>query len=331
MSSSIEVSPATMPATTGRSAMIRQQLRRHQNVLIIWGVLILILIVAALISPSFTNPRNFPNIMRQSAALMLVAIGQTIVLLIAGIDISVGSVVSLTVVVMAALMQPTPESMALTLLVGLGVGALVGLINGLLVTRLKLSPFMVTLAMLSIVQGLALQLRQNPQATIPRDFSPYFVDELWGIPIPFLLILISTILAALMLRHTRFGRHLYAIGSNENATRLSGMSTDRIKLAAYTLCGFMAAAGGVFVAARSRAGDPLIGESFAFDSITAVVLGGTSLFGGVGSIWGTMAGVFIITILSNILNLTGVPSNYQFLLKGGLLVLAVMVYRKRTR
>ena len=306
--------------------------KRNRNTVIIWLVLGVMIVVSALLSESFTNPRNFPNIMRQSAALMLVSIGQTVIMLSGGIDLSVGSVVSLTVVVMAAMMEPTPELMIASVVVGLGVGAAVGLINGLAVTRLKLAPFMVTLATLSIVQGLALQLRSNPQRTIPREFSPLFIENIGDVlPIPFLIILGSTFLAWVMLRYTRFGRHIYAIGSNEAATRLSGLSTDRIKVMAYVFCGFMASVGGIFVAARSRAGDPLIGESFAFDSITATIIGGVSLAGGVGSVWGTLAGVWILTILSNVLNLTGVPANSQFLFKGVLLVLAVMVYGRQRR
>jgi ribose transport system permease protein len=317
-------------SATPPNMSLRRFLARNQNVLIIWAVLLIVILVSSQLSESFTNPRNFPNIMRQSAALVLVSIGQTFVLLIGGIDLSVGSTISLVVVSMAAIMEPTPESMIATAIVGLLIGAAVGLANGLLITRFRLAPFMVTLATLSIVQGIALQLRQNPQATIPREFSPIFTSDIGGVvPIPFLIIIIATTLAALMLRQTSFGRRLYAVGSNENAVQLSGLSTNRIKVLAYMLTGFMAGAAGVFIAARSRAGDPLIGSDFAFDSITAVVLGGARLSGGVGSVWGTLAGVFIITILSNILNLTGVPSNYQYILKGVLLALAVMLYRRK--
>jgi len=325
--------PATMPVTTSQAnARLRAFIKRNRNTILIWIVLLITMIVSALVSESFTNPRNFPNIMRQSAALMLVGIGQTLIMLTGGIDLSVGSTVSLTVVIMAALMKPTPESMIASLIAGLFVGLFVGFVNGTIVNRFKLAPFMVTLATLSIVQGLALQFRQNPQATIPREFSPFFIDEFLGIPIPFLIILGSTLIAWIGLRYTRLGRHFYAVGSNEMATRLSGMSTDRIKLLAFMLCGLMASLGGVFIAARSRAGDPFIGEGFAFDSITVTILGGTSLLGGSGSVWVTLAGVWILTILSNVLNLTGVPANYQFVVKGVLLVIAVMAYgRRRTR
>jgi ribose transport system permease protein len=320
------VTATTADSMTSRS---RRFIRRHQNVLIIWSVLVFVFVVSALVSEPFTGPRNLVNLSRQSAALALVAIGQTFVLLSAGIDLSVGSTISLIVVVMAAIMEPTPESMFLCTLVGLGIGVGVGLFNGLAITRLKLSPFMVTLATLSIVRGLALQLRQQPQATIPNEFSPYFTGEYLGLPIPFLIIVVTTTFAAILLRHTRFGRHIYAVGSNEVSTRLSGMPTDHIKIMAYMACGFMTGLAGIYWAARSRAGDPLSGENFAFDSITAVVLGGTSLFGGTGSVWGTLAGVLVIGILGNIMNLTSIPSNYQYIFKGILLVSAVMLYRNR--
>ncbi len=319
----------TTTAAAPTTSRARRFIRRHQNVLIIWGVLVIVFVVSALVSEPFTGPRNLINLSRQSAALALVAVGQTFVLLSAGIDLSVGSTISLIVVIMAAIMEPTPESMFLTTLAGLGIGVAVGLFNGLAITRLKVSPFMVTLATLSIVRGLALQLRQQPQATIPNEFSPYFTGEIAGVPIPFLIIVVTTTIAAIVLRHTRFGRHIYAVGSNEVSTRLSGMPTDRIKVMAYMACGFMTGLAGIYWAARSRAGDPLSGENFAFDSVTAVVLGGTSLLGGAGSVWGTLAGVLVIGILGNIMNLTGIASNFQYIFKGILLIIAVMLYRKR--
>jgi ribose transport system permease protein len=310
------------------SSTLMRFLKRQQNVLIIWGVLILLFIISAFLSDAFLGPRNLINLTRQSAALMLVSIAQTFLLISGGIDISVGSSVSFIVMVMAPLMTTNPIVMLGVSLLGIAVGMFIGFLNGLFVTRLKLSPFMVTLAMLSIIRGLALQLRQNPPATIPKEYSSYFTGELFGLPIPLFIILTSAMIASMVLRNTRFGRHLYAVGSNENATRLSGMSTDRIKLFAYMTCGFITGLAGIYWAARSRAADPLTGENFAFDSITAAVLGGTRLSGGVGSVWGTLAGVLILAIIGNIMNLTSVPSNYQYIVKGVLLVLAMMLYRR---
>ena len=298
----------------------------QRELLIIWGVLLVLIIAASYLAPNFTNPRNIRNIITQSAALALVSIGQTFVLLIAGIDISVGSTISMVVTIMALMMAPTPISMVLTIFVGLAAGSAVGLSNGLLVTKLRMSPFMVTLATLSIVQGLALVFSQTPPSILPREFSPIFTGAIGPIPVPLLVVVGATLVATFILRQTCFGRHVYAVGSNEHATRLSGMATDRIKIAVYMISGFMAGFAGVFIAARSRAGDPLIGTNFAFDSITAVMLGGASLFGGRGTVYGTIAGVFIIAILGNMLNLMGVPSNFQFVLRGLLLILAVILY-----
>jgi len=318
----------TLP-TRSRNVRLWRFLRQNQNVAIIWSVLLVIVIISTLLSDRFITSRNLINLTRQSAALVLAGIGQTFVLIAAGIDLSIGSTIGLIVVIMAAIMKPTPELMILGTLAGLGIGMLVGAANGLAVTRLNLSPFMVTLAMLSFIFGLALQLKQNPPGTIPAEYSQYFTGDVAGVPIPLIIIIVSTVLASLFLRYTVLGRHIFAVGSNESATRLSGMRTDRIKVLAYTAAGFMTGLAGIYWAARSRAGDPLTSENFAFDSITAVVLGGTRLSGGAGSVWGTLAGALIIGILNNIMNLRGVPSNYQYILKGLLLVIAVMLYRKK--
>ncbi|MBA2633670.1 MAG: ABC transporter permease [Chloroflexi bacterium] len=302
---------------------------QQRNVAIIWALLALLIVVASILSPHFLSQFNLNNIVNQSAALMLVSLGQTFVLLTAGIDLSVGSTISVVVTVLALTVRADPLSIALAVPIALGVGAIVGLGNGLLITRLRIPPFMVTLATLSIGQGIAYQLRTTPPGVLPREYSPIFLGEIGPIPIPILLIAGVTLAAGMTLRHTRFGRHVYAIGSSEAATRLSGMSTDRIKVAVYVLSGLTAGLAGAFMAARSRAGDPLIGQPFAFDAITAVVLGGVSLFGGRGSVYGVVAAVFIIAILSNLLNLLGISSHYQYILKGGLLIVAVMLYYRR--
>ncbi|MGH2382931.1 MAG: ABC transporter permease [Candidatus Limnocylindria bacterium] len=303
---------------------------QQRNVAIIWGLLGLLVIVASILSPHFLSLFNLNNIVNQSAALLLVSLGQTFVLLTAGIDLSVGSTISVVVTVLALTVRADPLSIVLAVPIALAAGAVVGLGNGLLITRLRIPPFMVTLAMLSIGQGIAYQLRTTPPGVLPREYSPMFLGEIGPIPIPILLIAGTTLAAGLTLRHTRFGRHVYAVGSSEAVTRLSGMSTDRIKLAVYVLSGLMAGLAGAFIAARSRAGDPLIGQPFAFDSITAAVLGGVSLFGGRGSVYGVVAAVFIIAILSNLLNLLGISSHYQYILKGGLLIVAVMLYYRRS-
>lgn len=318
-------------AAPRRAVDLRGLLARSQsrNLVIVWTTLALCIVVATFASDVFLSGRNIGNLGSQSVAILLVSLGQTLVLLTAGIDLSVGSVVSMVATLLPLVVTPTPGGILLGVVVALLAGGGVGLVNGLVITRLRLAPFMVTLATLSIVQGVALLLHRSPPAILPREFAAPFVGDLGPVPIPWIVVPVAVVLTAVVLRRTRFGRHVYAVGSNESATRLSGLRTDGIKVAVYALSGALAGLAGVFVAARARAGDPYIGETFAFDAITAVVLGGVSLFGGRGSVYGTVAAVFIVAILNNLLNLLGVESDLQFVLRGVLLIVAVAFYFKR--
>jgi ribose/xylose/arabinose/galactoside ABC-type transport system permease subunit len=330
---------ASVVANARVSRSFRRSLRGKGNILLVWGILLLLVMLASLMSDRFLSPFNLERLAAQMAALALVSIGQTFVLLLAGIDLSVGSTVSFVGTVIVAIVNHASKVglhaevdvlLVLAVAVALIMGILLGFLNGLAVTRLRVSPFMATLASLSVVQGLALIVSVALPGTLPRGFSPPFTGDVGGVPIPLMLVLTATVIAAIVLRHTAFGRHVYAVGSNEPATRLSGMATDRIKILVYIISGFMAAFAGVYTASRTLSGDPLIGENIAFESITAVVLGGVSLFGGRGSVWGTIAGVLIIAILSNMMNLLRIPSDYQYVLRGALLVLAVMLYSRRS-
>jgi ribose transport system permease protein len=321
-----------VPADSSRGTF-RRFLRSQGNVLLIWGILIVLVIFSSLASDRFLTPFNLGRLITQLAPLAILAIGQTFVLLTAGIDLSVGSLVSLTSLILVAIITENPLTWGLgvgaALLVGLGVG----FANGLIVTRLRISPFMATLTTLSIVQGVALLM---PQGTLPRDFGEIITGEIvisesFVIPIPLIIVIIAASVSLFILGQTPFGRHLYAVGSNETATRLSGMATDRLKLSAYVICSLLSAFAGIYVAARGLSGNPINGEGLEFDAITAAVLGGISLFGGRGSVLGTIAGVIIIAVMGNMLNLLRVPSDYQYILRGSLLVLAVMVYSRRMR
>lgn len=323
---------STVGKTSGQSGL-RRWLRSQSNLLVIWSLLVVLVVIASLASDRFLTPFNLGRIVTQLAPLALLSIGQTFVLLTAGIDLSVGSVVSLVGLVMVAIITDNPFTWVLGMLAGLIVSMIVGVANGLAVTKLRISPFMVTLTTLSIVQGIALLM---PQGTLPRPFGEIITGEIsisegFVIPIPLIIVVVMTIIAAFVLRQTPFGRHIYAVGSNEAATRLSGMATDRIKLAGYVICSFMAGLAGIYFAARSLSGNPNNGEGLEFDAITAAVLGGISLFGGRGSILGTIAGVIIIAIIGNMLNLLRVSSDYQYIIRGAMLVLAVMIYSRWTR
>jgi ribose transport system permease protein len=311
---------------------VSEVLYAQKNVLIIWGLLLVIVATATILQPRFATAENIKNVLVQSTALGVIAVGQTFVILTAGIDISVGAVAALVVVTMSHLANRNPEAVPWAVLAGMAIGLLVGAANGLGVTGLRVSPFMMTLGTMSISQGIALQLRPQPGGLIPGEFAWLASGEVAGIPIPVIFFALVAVVALVVLTSTRFGKHIYAVGGNEETTRLSGLPTDRIKFGAYAISGFCAALGGIFLSSRIRSGDALIGTSFGLDSITAVVLGGTSLFGGRGSLLGTVAGVFIIASLSNIMNLLGVSTYFQYIFKGAILIVAVTFYyfqRKR--
>ncbi|PYQ00372.1 MAG: ribose ABC transporter permease [Acidobacteria bacterium] len=281
-------------------------------------------LILALATESFFTESNLSNVVRQNAFTAILAAGMSLVILTGGIDLSVGSVVGLAGVLSAdALVRGAglPAGVA----VGLVVGLVVGTVNGLAVTQLRVPPFIVTLAMMLIVRGAAYKY------TNARTIS--------GLPSAFGALsqgaLAASVMAAVfaltwvLLMRTPFGRHVYATGGNPEAAWLAGIRVPRVLLAVYALCGLCAGLAGVLVASRLNAGYPKAGEFYELDAVTAVVVGGTSLFGGRGSIWGTLAGAFFIGILNNGLNLFHVETYDQLMVKGAVLLAAASLDRWR--
>jgi ribose transport system ATP-binding protein len=290
-------------------------------------VLVGLILITSLYSPSFRTVRNFSNLIEQTLPLGIAALGQTFAIMTAGIDLSVGSAISFVVAILSYVMAGplgVPGSSILVLFVGFAVG----LVNGLAVTKLRLAPLIVTLGMLSILQGLALQLRPVPGGQVPDPFIDALTGQLGPVPMPLVLWVIFAAIGIYLLQFTRFGAHLYAVGGEERCAYLSGVQTDRVKIGAYVISGISAAAAGIYLAARIGSGDPLVGQPYTLDSITAVVVGGTSLYGGRGSAVNTIIGAFIVGLLSNALNQLGVSSFYQYIFKGILLILAVFIYSR---
>jgi ribose transport system permease protein len=300
--------------------MIRQWLSRYA----IFVALAIECVVLALATDSFLTVGNLTNVLRQNAFTAILAAGMSFVILAAGIDLSVGSVVGLTGV-MCADWLVRGSGLATAVGLGLLVGLAVGAVNGLVITRLRVPPFIVTLAMMLIVRGAAFKY------TDARTIS--------GLPASFSMLSSSTTTALIMLSvygaawavlmRTPFGRHVYAIGGNVDAAHLSGIRVQRTQLVVYLLSGFAAGLAGILVASRLNAGYPRAGEFYELDAIAAVVVGGTSLFGGRGSIWGTLAGAFFIGILNNGLNLYRVSTYDQLIVKGAVLLAAASLDRWR--
>jgi len=311
--------------------LLKLLLRRDRSVVTIYLVLIVLFIIPSLISPVFRTSRNFSNILHQAASLGIVSIGQTFIVLLTGLDLSVGSVMSLTTVLCAGLMTKAPVTIFTTVLLCLGAGAGIGLANGLLVSKAKLSPLIATLGMMALIQGIALQIRPYPGGYVPRNFGEVITGNLYFVPVPAIILILVFVAAIIILRKTVLGNYLYATGGSEENARLTGINIDLVKISAYTICGLIAVVAGLVLTGRIRSGDPLVGTSFPLDSITAVIVGGTPFAGGRGGVEGTIAGALIIAMLSNMLNLLDVPSFYQYIVKGLILITAVVIYSLRRR
>ncbi|MHC4954962.1 MAG: ABC transporter permease [Planctomycetota bacterium] len=266
----------------------------------------------------FLTEANLTNILRQNSHTVILATGMTLVILTAGIDLSVGAIVALAGVLCADVLTKG-HGIAAGLGAGVALGALAGLVSGLFVTRVKIPPFVATLAMMLVVRGAAFKYTDARTIAIPESVLAGFSRLSNGItPV---LIMAGVIVAAwLVLTRTAFGRHVYAVGGNPEAARLAGVRVKRVLLMVYVACGLLAGLAGVIVASRIGSGYPRAGELYELDAIAATVVGGTSLFGGRGSIWGTLAGAFFIGILNNGLNLHQVGQYDQMILKGVVLL-----------
>lgn len=286
-------------------------------------------------SERFLTSSNLLNVALQTSIIAIVAIGMTFTILTAGIDLSVGSVMALSGALAAGLAVRQELGTVVGILLALAAGGGVGLVNGLLIVKGKMPPFVATLATLAIARGLTLVYTQGrPIAGIDERFIFLGSGEVAGLPMPVVLLLLVLLLAYILLRRTRFGIHVYATGGNEEVSRLAGINTDWVTIGVYVISGLTAALGGILLVARLWSAQPNAAAGWELDAIAAPVLGGVSLFGGVGGVAGTVAGAFILGILSNGLNLMGVQSFYQQVIKGVVLILAIMldlVSKRRSR
>ncbi|KSU82019.1 ribose ABC transporter permease [Fictibacillus enclensis] len=293
--------------------------------------LAIILIVLSILSPQFFTLANILNVLRQVSINALIAFGLTFVILTGGIDLSVGSMLALSGAITAGLMAGGTDPI-LAMLVGLAAGAVMGAINGLIITKGKVAPFIATLATMTVFRGLTLVYTDGKPITgLSDDMSFVLMGRGYfaGIPIPVIWMLASFAVLWFLLKKTTFGRRTYAIGGNEEASLLSGIKVDRIKVMIYSLTGLLSAFAGIILTSRLNSAQPTAGTAYELDAIAAVVLGGTSLSGGRGWIFGTLIGALIIGVLNNGLNLLNVSSFYQQVVKGGVILLAVLLDRKK--
>ncbi|WP_027416819.1 ABC transporter permease [Aneurinibacillus terranovensis] len=290
-------------------------------------LLLVFIAIGTMLSSKFLSVQNFLNLLQQSAVVGIVSLGMTFVILIAGIDLSVGSVLALSGMVLSILLK-SGINIFFAILLALLSGALLGLVNGFITTKLKVPAFISTLAMMVAARGLALLTTDGtPIQGLPPSIRILGGNVFNRIPVSGLLWIVLTIISILVLRYTTFGRKLYAIGGSPQSAHLSGIEVNRYITATFVICGTLSALGGIVLASWLTVGQPTAGSGIELDAIAAVVLGGTSLFGGVGGVGGTFVGVLLMSIITNIFNLLGLSSYYQSILMGAIIVLALVLNR----
>lgn len=295
------------------------------GILVIFAVVIVYLSIA---TPSFLTFDNVINVIRQSSIVGFIALGMTFVMITAGIDLSVGSVVGLTGVAAATLAPAGGVAFLVPVVVGLLVGAVVGLLNSAMIIWGAILPFLATLAMMAVARSAALIFTNGqPVSGLSEPFQWIGSGMIGPVPVPVVLFLIAALITDFVLSRTKFGRHVYAVGGNEESAQKVGISVRRVLISVYVIAGVMAAVAGIVLTARVDGADPLAGTGYELQAIAAVVIGGTSLFGGIGTIRGTVLGVLLVAVVMNGLNLLNVSSYYQQAAQGLILVLAVLLNR----
>lgn len=286
------------------------------------------IILFALLSPHFLTADNLLNVSLQVSITAIIAVGMTFVILTNGIDLSVGSLVAFVGVITTSMLTiplPAAASLTVSIAAGLLMGAISGAFAGAVITRFHITPFIVTLAIMTILRGAAFIYTQGrPIWELPAEFTVLGSGRLAGVPVPTVMMVAVYIAAHIVLTRTRFGRHVYAVGGNPEAARLAGIRTERVLVQVYTLCGILTAVSGILLASRLNSGQPNAGLMYELDVIASVVVGGTSLNGGRGSVVGTFIGSMLIGVLRNGLNLLDVESYVQQVVVGVVILLAVM-------
>ena len=292
--------------------------------------LFVMMIIVTIIDPKFIQLSNISNVIRQVSINGLIALGMTFVILTGGIDLSVGSVFALTGAVLAKMLINGVNPL-LAVLLTLGLGLVLGVINGLLIAKGKLQPFIATLGTVTLYRGITRVFMEGRPIT---GFKSKFVDNIGrgyvlGIPIPIIILIIAVLIALFITKRTVFGKEVYAVGGNEKTAHFSAINVDRVKIKVYALSGLLTTIAGIILMSRLNSAQPNAGLGYELDAIAAVVLGGASMSGGKGKIWGTFVGILIIGVLNNSLNMLRISSFYQDVAKGVVILLAVLFDRKK--
>jgi ribose transport system permease protein len=327
----MNATPLSPPTIATRRPFDRQALATRLRNQGIFVILLLIVVGCVVFVPDFATHDNLFNVLKRAVPLGLIAIGQTFVVVGGSLDLSVDISISAIAVLVSLMLNGHIENIVPAVIAALVVGMFIGLVNGLIVTKLKVNAFIATLGTKLILQGILFSNFNNFAGKVPTAFDVLAYGDIGGIPNGVILMFVLAALAFFVLRMTKFGFHLYAVGGNQEVSRLSGVRTDRVLIGAHMLTGLGAAIAAIFIVSLLRSGGPHVGDGYDLDSITAVVVGGIPLTGGRGGVWGTLAGVLIVSILSNLFNIFNVGAFAQQVLSGAVLILVVALYSFRSR
>ena len=331
------------PLAAGRHSARAERVRAFVSKYGIFLIFGLMLVIASFLSPAFLTPINLINVIRQMSIIGLIALGVTGVIVSGGIDLSSGSVVGIACVVAASLAQVAGgrafypalagSPVLVAILAGCAVGALAGLLNGLLVAKTGIPPFIATLGMYTAARGAAmLYTTGRPLSNLSDGYNFIGQGDLLGVPVPIVVLAVMAVITHVLYSRTKFGKYIYAIGGNEQAARVSGINVGRYKILIYTFAGLLSGIAGLVVSSRIGSGQPGLGVGYELDAIAAAVIGGTSLSaGGIGTIPGTIVGALIIGVLNNTLDLTNVSAYWQQIIKGLIIVGAVILDQRKNR
>jgi len=325
--------------TTSISENRFKRFMRHVNIPPVYYFLVVIFLGGGILDQIFSDGQIFTNqaillnIIVRSVALGIVAVGQTLVIVGASIDLSVAYTISITAVMSSYIMQGKTENVPLAILVVFGIGILIGLTNGLIITKLKINSFIATLGTSLIIKGIINATFSNYTGSVPKSFQFFGYSTIGPIPVAIIVLILVVFAGWFLLNRTKFGAHLYGVGGNVEVGRLSGLRTDRVVIGAHILCSMSAVLTGLFLVSRLQSGAPWVGPDGLYDleSIATSVVGGTALAGGKGGVWGTLAGVLIFGVLDTVFNQLGMNPYLKTVLRGAIIVLAVASYTYRSK
>ncbi|PSJ65334.1 ABC transporter permease [Kumtagia ephedrae] len=313
------------------SAGFSRSLKKNQGIVVVIALLVLLLVFGGFVSDRFRTTNNVMNILEQSTGLALVSLGQTLTILTGGIDLSVGSMISLLSTLTSGMIGGDASMVAPVIAGILLLGLAIGLVNGLLIIWLKVHPLIVTLGTGAVLQGLVLLYSLGPAGKVPRGFTYLAYGKVLGIPIGAVVVVVLFALVGAFLTYFRLGRYIYAVGDDDAGARLMGLPRAKVILVVYGFCGFCCALTAIYLTARFGVGQPYTGLNYTLASITPVVVGGTLLTGGKGGVLGTLLGVYLISLLNNVLNFMDVSTHYQLIAQGLIVIVAVSIYVEKRR